>query len=248
MLAGLQSTQPMFAPTRPMHPLLKPLLSHPWFRHWRVALGVLGAHALVLTLFAQGLTAPHVPTPAALTTAQPVQWLTLLSLPAAAQPSPPSPPAPSKPQAVLPPEAVDAQPTVLAPAPAPSANTPPPVPAPALALAPPAPAAAPAQAAQPASATTLVQAPSAQSSPHHNPRPLYPAASKRWGEQGEVLLKVWVGTDGRVSQGSVERSSGHRRLDDAALNTVLRWRFAPGTAAGVPQAMWVDVPIHFVLE
>lgn len=247
----------MFAPTRPMHPLLKPLLSRPWPRHWRVALGVLGAHALVLTLFAQGLTAPHVPMPAALTAAQPVQWLTLLSLPAAAQPSPPSPPslpAPSKPQAVLPPKADDAQPTVLAPAPAPaaSANTPAPAPAPppapALALAPPAAAAAPAQPAQPAPPTTLVQAPSAQSSPHHNPRPLYPAASKRWGEQGEVLLKVWVGTDGRVSQGSVERSSGHRRLDDAALNTVLRWRFAPGTAAGVPQAMWVDVPIHFVLE
>lgn len=81
-----------------------------------------------------------------------------------------------------------------------------------------------------------------------NPRPPYPALSKRLGEQGQVVVRIWVATDGSVSQGSIKTSSGFDRLDSIALSTVLRWRLTPGTVDGVRQAMWVNVPIQFVLE
>jgi protein TonB len=32
------------------------------------------------------------------------------------------------------------------------------------------------------------------------------------------------------------------------LATVLAWRYVPGKRGGVPEAMWMDVPIQFVLE
>jgi len=96
--------------------------------------------------------------------------------------------------------------------------------------------------------TSTVQQPSSRLHQEYNPKPPYPALSKRMGEQGLVMVRVWVETDGAVSQGSVHTSSGHSRLDDAALKTVLRWRFTPGAVGGVSQAMWVQVPVRFVLE
>lgn len=96
--------------------------------------------------------------------------------------------------------------------------------------------------------TSAVELPSSRLHQDYNPRPPYPALSKRLGEQGQVLVRVWVNTNGDVSEGSVKTSSGFGRLDAIALSTVLRWRFTPGSVGGVRQAMWVNVPVRFVLE
>jgi periplasmic protein TonB len=53
---------------------------------------------------------------------------------------------------------------------------------------------------------------------------------------------------GQAEKIEISTSSGFSRLDDAALSTVQGWRFVPGTRAGIPEAMWVEVPIRFVLE
>lgn len=82
----------------------------------------------------------------------------------------------------------------------------------------------------------------------NNPHPAYPRQSKRLGEQGTVLLAVEIDVDGTAAQVKVQKSSGHPRLDRTALETVLKWRFISGQKAGVPQKMWVNIPINFVLE
>jgi protein TonB len=46
----------------------------------------------------------------------------------------------------------------------------------------------------------------------------------------------------------VHTSSGFSRLDQTAVQTVLTWRYVPGTRNGVPEAMWFNIPIQFVLE
>lgn len=81
-----------------------------------------------------------------------------------------------------------------------------------------------------------------------NPKPAYPAMSKRLGEQGRVVVRVRIGADGVPQQAEISKSSGFDRLDQAALATTLRWRYVPGTRGGVPQSMWFSVPINFVLE
>jgi protein TonB len=81
-----------------------------------------------------------------------------------------------------------------------------------------------------------------------NPKPPYPALSKRLGEQGKVVVRVLIGTDGTAQKTEIKQSSGFDRLDQAALTTVLRWRYVPGKRAGAPEAMWFNVPISFVLE
>lgn len=93
-----------------------------------------------------------------------------------------------------------------------------------------------------------LELPSSDAAYLQNPRPAYPPASRRLGEQGRVLLRVLIGTDGTAHQAELHQSSGHDRLDQAALETVRKWRYVPGKRAGVPEAMWFQVPINFVLE
>ena len=81
-----------------------------------------------------------------------------------------------------------------------------------------------------------------------NPKPDYPALSVRRGEQGQVVLNVLIGVDGKAQKAEVAQSSGFERLDAAALATVQRWRYVPGKRSGVPEAMWFKVPLAFVLD
>jgi protein TonB len=69
------------------------------------------------------------------------------------------------------------------------------------------------------------------------------------GEQGKVVLRVLIGTDGLPRRRwKSTKSSGYERLDRQAQEAVMRWRFVPGKRNGVPEAMWNLVPINFVLE
>jgi len=77
--------------------------------------------------------------------------------------------------------------------------------------------------------------------------PVYPAMSKRMGEQGRVVMRVLIGADGVPQQAEVLQSSGHGRLDRAAADAVMRWRYVPGKRGGVPETMWFQVPIEFKL-
>jgi protein TonB len=99
-----------------------------------------------------------------------------------------------------------------------------------------------------AAAPSRVEAPSSEAVHLRNPRPAYPIQSRRLGEQGQVVLRVLVGEDGAAQKAQVQQTSGYDRLDRAALATVLTWRYVPGKRGGVPEAMWFDVPIQFVLE
>ncbi|MCK9991635.1 MAG: periplasmic protein TonB [Alphaproteobacteria bacterium] len=81
-----------------------------------------------------------------------------------------------------------------------------------------------------------------------NPRPAYPGLSRRLGEQGNVLLAVHVTTDGKPETVILKQSSGFARLDDAALESVRRWRFLPARRGDQLVVTWVHVPVQFILE
>ena len=72
--------------------------------------------------------------------------------------------------------------------------------------------------------------------------------SKRLNEQGTVLVRVLIGVDGTAQRAEIQQSSSFDRLDQAALATVLKWRYVPGKRAGKPEAMWFTVPIAWVLQ
>lgn len=215
-------------------------------RHITIALGVLVIHIAALWAMQTGLLRR------AVEVIVPAEILSELIEPPAPKvvPPPPSPSAPIKQsikqtvvaKAPIPMETVEPQPLAIAdPTPAPNAPIgaidPPPVVTPVaapVALAPPAPA--------------RVELPSSDADYLQNPAPPYPPLSKRLGEQGKVLVRVLIGVDGTAQKADIKQSSGFERLDQSALSTVLHWRYVPGKRARVPEAMWFNVPINFVLE
>lgn len=82
----------------------------------------------------------------------------------------------------------------------------------------------------------------------NNPPPAYPGLSRRMGEEGKVILRVFVSEQGLPGTIQVRTSSGHSRLDEAALNTVRSWRFVPARRGEAPVGAWVLVPISFSLR
>jgi protein TonB len=77
------------------------------------------------------------------------------------------------------------------------------------------------------------------------PRPVYPPRSLRLGEEGEVLIRVFINERGRADQTEIARSSGSERLDNAAITAVLNARFVPYEINGKPVPVWANVPIKF---
>lgn len=134
----------------------------------------------------------------------------------------------------LPPQPILA---ITEPAPAPARfEAPPPTPAP-----PPAPVAA-------APAPVPVIPPNFNADYLNNPAPSYPALSRRMGEEGRVVLRVFVNQQGLPTQVELRTSSGFSRLDSVALETVRQWKFTPARRGEQPIGAWVLVPISFSLR
>jgi len=81
-----------------------------------------------------------------------------------------------------------------------------------------------------------------------NPAPPYPGMSRRMREEGKVVLRVHVTPGGAADEVQVRTSSGFGRLDDAARDTVQRWKFVPAKRGAEAVPAWVLIPISFRLE
>ncbi|MDB5794946.1 MAG: TonB family protein [Noviherbaspirillum sp.] len=130
---------------------------------------------------------------------------------------------------------------ISAPQPAPAAVEPP----------------APAAAAPVAPAAPVVPAPAAPPQPKtvtsgieyiQPPRPDYPPASRRSGEEGRAVLRVLVNEHGRPQRIEVQKSSGYERLDEAARQAASRAVFKPFMEDGKAVAAYAIVPVNFQLD
>ncbi|MDF0542706.1 energy transducer TonB [Sphingobium sp. H39-3-25] len=81
-----------------------------------------------------------------------------------------------------------------------------------------------------------------------NFQPAYPPAMQRLNEEGKVVVRVRIGTDGRVV--SVERvSASSDAFWEATQRQALRaWRFRPATRDGVPVESVKVMVVHFQLQ
>lgn len=81
-----------------------------------------------------------------------------------------------------------------------------------------------------------------------NPAPIYPRVAKRAGQEGRVLLRVFVEADGKATEVKLEESSGVESLDSSAIAAVSQWTFVPAKKGTEQVAAWVLVPIVFKLR
>ncbi|OHC09989.1 MAG: hypothetical protein A2X74_09450 [Polynucleobacter sp. GWA2_45_21] len=97
-------------------------------------------------------------------------------------------------------------------------------------------------------ASAPVSMPNSEASELNNPKPPYPAISRKLREQGLVLLKACISTGGTLDSLEIRQGSGYPRLDQVALQTVKQWKFIPAKKGSTPIPMCYELPIKFTLE
>jgi periplasmic protein TonB len=78
--------------------------------------------------------------------------------------------------------------------------------------------------------------------------PRYPDSARRQGISGTTTLLFEVLENGRVGEVRVEQSGGHPDLDQAAVEAIQKWRFEPARRGAQPVAVWLRMPVRFVLR
>ncbi|MEW5756273.1 MAG: energy transducer TonB [Pseudomonadota bacterium] len=204
---------------------------------------VIALHGVVLALLMQPSQPPQAQTPPAVLAAAIIQEQAVQSATPASQPRVITPPPARKVATLTPPLTTTAETAVTTAA----AETEPPV-EPAAAEAADTMAAPFVPAEAPTTQPGPIQGPSFDADYLDNPAPAYPSLSRRLREEGIVLLRVYVDAGGSPAQLELKQSSGHDRLDRAALETVRHWRFVPARQDGEAVAGWVVVPISFTLR
>lgn len=79
-------------------------------------------------------------------------------------------------------------------------------------------------------------------------KPDYPVRAARNGETGTVSLALLVGADGKVSGSRIQKSSGSRELDRAAITALSLCTFKPATKGGVAEPAWGQIAYVWTLD
>lgn len=79
-------------------------------------------------------------------------------------------------------------------------------------------------------------------------QPPYPPEEQRAGNSGRVVLRVLVGTDGRVKQVEKISAASDAFFAAAQRQALGKWRFKPATKDGVPMEQWKVMSLRFQIE
>ncbi|WP_147443868.1 energy transducer TonB, partial [Corallococcus sicarius] len=80
-------------------------------------------------------------------------------------------------------------------------------------------------------------------------KPDYPRRAREDGITGVVMVYVVIGADGRVEPAYTRIQRSVPGLDDAAIESVTRWRFSPALGHdGRPVRVKVVIPVKFALK
>ena len=84
----------------------------------------------------------------------------------------------------------------------------------------------------------------------NNPMPSYPAAALDAGVEGDVIVRLQIDSNGRVSHAAVIGHDGgvDPALDRAAIQALQQWRFQPAMRDGRAINSVVQVPVEFRSE
>jgi protein TonB len=75
----------------------------------------------------------------------------------------------------------------------------------------------------------------------------YPKQSLMNEEQGVTSMQFLVSAGGKVLDSKLEKSSGFKSLDKAALSALAACQFKPGTKDGAPSQTWTKIDYAWAL-
>lgn len=75
----------------------------------------------------------------------------------------------------------------------------------------------------------------------------YPKAALMNEEQGVVSMMFLVSAEGRVLESKLDKTSGFKSLDKAAISAITACKFKPGSKDGKPDSTWTKVEYNWTL-
>lgn len=79
-------------------------------------------------------------------------------------------------------------------------------------------------------------------------QPTYPSDERLAGREGRVVVRVLIGTDGRVKQVEQVSAASPAFFEATRKRALEKWRFTPGTRDGVAIEAWQTMAVRFVLD
>ncbi|HET6457236.1 MAG TPA: energy transducer TonB, partial [Armatimonadota bacterium] len=79
-------------------------------------------------------------------------------------------------------------------------------------------------------------------------KPIYPQDARDDGIEGTAVVLALIDPEGKVTDTRLEKSSGDRRLDRAAVDAVRKWTYNPCLKDGAPVKSSVRIRVEFRLE
>jgi protein TonB len=79
-------------------------------------------------------------------------------------------------------------------------------------------------------------------------QPEYPASELRGQRDGQVSVKVLVGTDGRVKAVEQLSATSSAFFDATRRQALSKWRFKPATRGGVAEESWMTLSVTFRIQ
>ena len=76
----------------------------------------------------------------------------------------------------------------------------------------------------------------------------YPKAALMNEEQGVVSMMFLISAEGRVLESKLDKTSGFKSLDKAAMNAISACKFKPGSKDGRPETTWTKVDYSWKLS
>lgn len=79
-------------------------------------------------------------------------------------------------------------------------------------------------------------------------QPPYPSQLLRTGVEGKVVVRVLIGTDGRVKQVAIIVADDPFFADATERQALRKWRFKPATRDGTPIESWKQMTVRFEIK
>jgi protein TonB len=79
-------------------------------------------------------------------------------------------------------------------------------------------------------------------------QPDYPAFERNIGRDGVVVVRVLVGSNGRVSAIEPVRATSDAFFEATKKRALSKWRFRPATRDGVATESWRQMTVRFTMQ
>ena len=79
-------------------------------------------------------------------------------------------------------------------------------------------------------------------------KPVYPSQSIRNQEEGTVYLSFLIGSQGEIIESKIDKSSGYKALDRAAVAGLSLCKFKPASTDGIAEKAWAKMQYTWTID